>query len=198
MSVRAKLSSYGPNIGSRGVELSFYAVYEGNAELQQITENAIFGNATPNASLTLVGDIVPKDMKSDEEYFVDLTDHSVPHGWMILGTYEERFRSAFNPNYPEGPTRFRYDIRSEGSWRGSFDLSVLNPDAIEWMDRHKTGIFAVRLARGRRSDREIAIREAQVEEMREQFARNDRLTPEEREFYLSSYVRKLAIAKGEI
>ena len=210
MSVRAKLILNPPNHGARGVELSFYAVYEGNAELQQITENAIFGNATPSATLSLVGDYMPNQIKGNEEYFVDLTDRAAPSGWIILGQYEERFRSAFNPNYPEGPTRYRYDITSEGPWRGSFDLSVQNPDAIVWMDEHKTGKFAVRLARGQRSDEEIALREQALkdteERVRENFRRRYRLNStggtETEDEHVAHYTaadrRKLAIARGEV
>lgn len=158
MSVRAKMTCGYTQKGARGVSLNFSAVFEGSEELQAISENAIFGKATPSAFLNLVGPFDVERFKTNEEYYIEIWDcmDPLPHwGTPILATASATlvYRSELDPNYPDRHA-FKYGFMAPNS--GMLDLTILNKDAVDWLDTHDDFEVVIRLARGRRSDAEIA------------------------------------------
>ena len=213
MSVRAKMRCTWIREGQVGCTITLDAVYEGTNELQQISENAIFGDATPSGSLTLV---VPQDradkFKRDEEYYIDMDPQDPARGRptdaiMHWGGYLA-FRADQNTNYPDSPIEFRYVFDGVG---GGLSVHVKNPTAIKWMDENGEVLLSIKLARGRKSDEEIAMREKLLADQERtlhqyypQYAENHRRNggePESLQEYVARntqiYRQRLAWSRGE-
>ncbi len=214
MSVRAKMSCGSIDRGQIGTSLNFSAVYEGSEELQGISENAIFGKATPAGWLNIVGPADADRFKPQNEYYVDMV--AIGGGASISGDVSLVkspatlvYRSDPDTNNPEAPVQFRYGM--ERPFSGMLDLRIANPAAIAWLDGHRDVDVMIREVRGRRSTEEIALREAEVERMagyaRDEYGKKstDRYTNVDPTHSLEEHVarrtepyrRKLFIAKGE-
>lgn len=160
MTVRAKLLCGWGERGKVGSYAHFNAVYEGSEDLQLVSENSIFGSATPTANLSLTGDV--PSFKVGEEYYVDIfsTEETRPDdlGFLLVATLRKTYRSALNPNLPKNPISFRFAIEGGGHCdvAGEFNMAIANPSAIEALDDGRYFVMGVKLARGRRSDAEIA------------------------------------------
>lgn len=224
MSVRAKMQCTSIIPGQRGNCLYLSAVWEGSEALQKISENAIFGDATPSGGLQLVSDALrTTDWTPNEEYYIDLLSfdpaeqakvRTVP---MVMVSARLVYRSALDPNMPSMPISFRWAI-DESTWSGQLDMSIKNPGAIAWLDEHERIELSVRLARGRRSDAEIAVLQAMFDQEAE---RAEKIWSNPPSYYdpkrapvaagapdatkayfvcwmTSNIARKLAIARGEV
>lgn len=211
MSVKAKFYCQHVQPGVVGAVYSFQAVFEGSTELQRISENAMFGDATPNGWMDLSMKEAGQFVK-DEEYFVHvdaITD--VPHRGIAWCAARLAFRADDNPNYPDSLIEFRYTF---AGIEGSLKMGVRNPAAIQWLDDHEEVWVSIGLARGRRSDAEIALLEKQLEELipmwrsgvNNQYARYERERLGIESETVDEYVarssaplrRRIAIARGEI
>jgi hypothetical protein len=212
--------------GKVGRQVYMSAVYEGSTELQLISENAIFGDATPCGNLRLTGD-VPNPFAEGEEYYLDLfapTEQWQRDGAQLELQAQKVFRSAVDPNFPTGHVTFRFALGFEGGVAGELDMAIANPAAVEALDDSRYFRFVVRLARYRASDKEIDIRAGLLADAEAYYGKEwDKPEPSKstwqyaawrkisgapdaaqctREEYIAHYTRdlrrKLAIAKGEI
>lgn len=184
--------------GHKGASAGFNAVWEGSAELQKVSENAVFGDSTPSGSLELFGDIPLEKLEHNEEYYIDLVADenrgsapSIMALWMNLV-----YQSKVNPNLPDNPINFTY-APADSSFGGTLRMAVKNPDAVLWMEGNPKVVVTVRLARGRRSDAEIAVREGMIADWKTNvdYAAN---SPEAYDRHLKDLERQAAIARGEI
>jgi|SRR6185312_2149005 len=224
MAVRAKMCCTTLTKGEHGSQMFMSAVYEGSTELQKISENAIFGDATPCGNLHLSG-ALPEGFEEREEYYLDLAEAGSParDGEIVEMPARKVFRSAFDPNFPASHIVFRFAL-GDGDIRGELDMSIANPAAIEMLDGETEYRFAVRLARYRAGAEEIAIREKMLADMEECWGKEwDKPEPVgdhwrkwawrsidqrqdspkvSREEYVAHYTRdlrrKLAIARGDV
>lgn len=153
--------------GQVGACLFLNAVYEGSPELQKISENSIFGDATPNGSVTLQCDtVLIEPFEHGEEYYVEFHDPDVNIAYglnaIMVMPVEKHFRSEDNPNFPSS-IQYRLTPIVPGVG-GSISMTICNPPAIAFLDEVSHPIMVIRKAVGRRSDAEIAIRERMLEE----------------------------------
>lgn len=210
--IRAKMHPSGWSAkGKVGSLINLQAVYEGSSELQAISENSVFGNATPAGNLELAGDF-PLDLFSTdttEEYYVDIwadTDE-FPDDALMAVPMRKVFQSEANPSYPSQQIQFRYSSLGK-LISGQVYLSIANPVAIEILSdpKYDVVVVLVRLARGRRSDAEIAEREKLLinqEKHAHQWVRTSHKekTQEEQEAIIQQFIKpykiKLARARGE-
>lgn len=164
MSVRAKMSPGSFSPGKRGAEFYLSAVYESDGELRKVSENAIFGDATPCGNLHISGDLdVSKFPIADEEYYVDLLDELPAGGAVVPYIVTLPVRKIYQSDQGNLPNvNFRFII--EGGFYGSLQLTIHNPHAIGWLDSRDHLILGLMLVRGRRSDVEIAARQRQLEQ----------------------------------
>ena len=218
MPVRCKMSPQGAvDRGAKGAQLCLGAVYEGSDDLMRVSENAIFGNSTPTGNLQLHGDFpVEKFSQSwHEEYYVDMHepgDIAALMGSDYLITFPARKFYQSQPathNANESPcVTFRYAPLGDVS--GCLWLGIKNPAAVEWLDSRENLVIGIKLARGRRSDAEIALREKQLEDgikaskaywekNKDHYLRNDPSATEEKHVFAQTehYRRKLELARGE-
>lgn len=158
MTVRAKMTCNSGSTGD-GVWLRFGAVFEGSAELQKISENAIFGDATPSGMLTLDAADFGGPFQNGEDYYVDLrsTEPTTP---VLL---KRRLRLAyFTPPadrdlHGNGIMAFFRWISTEPR-NAQLEMGIRNPAAIEALDTWAEPWMSITLATGRKSDVEIALR----------------------------------------
>lgn len=212
MAVRAKMFLTMGDLNSKGqAEASFQAVYEGGAALQKVSENAIFGEATPNGYLNVVGYYLDR-LKRGEEYYIEIIgaedERAAAHAPDCLFWVYARccYQSDRSPDRPNLPISFRY-VNTTQTPEPTIDLrlAVVNPPAVEWLAENPFVKVGIRLALGRRSDAEIAAREAHLVEyeafLRQCYARGSHHAGQTEADYveagLAPYRRKLAIAKGE-
>lgn len=175
-------------IEDRGM-VNLAGVYEGSQELQALTENAIFGEATPAAWGQLGPDGVAV-LKSGEEYYVDLMDQLDHHGnYLLVKQVRRSFRSAC------GAGRVQYRFVGIAGDPANLEQTVANDKAIEMLDRLEEGWFGIKVAIGRRPDAEIALRQALIEQhIKDGFYRKS--NPDIYEAQLVDLRRKLARAEG--
>lgn len=213
--VRAKMQAQLMK-GQHGHKLWFNAVWEGSMELQGVSENAIFGNSSPSGSLTLDAPMFPEVVArfvNHEEYFVDLfpsveeSDRWEGHDKnkrIISVAVRKTYRSEFNPSWAEHPITFR--LVSLGYAPSDvvvqFEISITNPRAIEALDQYDQPYLAVRLARGRRSDAEIALRQKMLDDvlatpLQEAADPKNNYYRDARASWVADLTHKLALAKGE-
>lgn len=145
--------------GVKGAYAAFNAVYESNPELQKISENAIFGDATPNGNLALTGEFAVEKIIEltpvNDEWYIDL-DEKLPGGASILTT---PLRLAFQgePSQGSGLTDFRWV--GLGDVHVVLQMSIANPKAVAWLsDRHQV-FMTLRHCDGLRTPDEIKILE---------------------------------------
>lgn len=210
-SVRCKMTHNGvAQRGDKGAQIYMNAVYEGGGELQKISENAIFGEATPCANLALHGDFpVEAFQERDEEFYIDIyaVDAKPARGDFIL-CFPAR-KSYQHYDQVNGHYQFRF--APLGEVHGDLSMYVHNPVANAWLVEHDDVVVVIRLARGRRTDREIELRQKQLDDALvsagEQWERNAEFHKKNnpdltREEYVENWVRghrrKLARAKGEL
>lgn len=182
MTVRCKMTASSV-IGRVGKAVNFNAVYEGSTELQGLSENAIFGNASPSGYMTIVGDVDAPffreptqdyDPRAGDEFYIDLDRRGdeTAHDALFQVAVIKAFESKPNPNFPDNPTEFRY-VNIDGPISVSFGISVKNPVAIEMMQKIGIGVLTVRSALCRRSDKEIALHkanyDAQVQRLKQDY-----------------------------
>ena len=112
--VRCKMTAQRQNGAAGSIRLWFNAVYEGSSELQKISENAIFGDASPSGSAHIDGsqEILGR-FDHDEEYYIDFREgggtkigDGAPDVLLVVDM-KRSFRSAPNPNFPDH-NEFRY------------------------------------------------------------------------------------------
>jgi hypothetical protein len=164
MIVRAKMSLQNSSRGEKGTEVFLGAVYEGSNELQQVSENAIFGEATPSGSLSLHGDFSEFPFRRGEdgecpEFYIDLvpSGRTQPGGSFILAV---PVRMAFysGPSY-QGSTISSFRYVSDGPISVNLYLGIANPDAVKSLAQMDQARMVIRLCDGRRSAAEIAVLE---------------------------------------
>lgn len=208
--VRAKMQASKAK-GIKGNGLALNAVYEGDSELQKISENAQFWNASPSGYFNLIVDEATADrFENQEEYFIDMYPSADPPlsmaavAGLLRVTMHKRFRSDPNPNFPDGSTQFRLFSSTPGV-DGDFSITIQNSTAIAFLDQSDVFTFIAHKAIGRRSDAEIAILRRKVDEsvkfFREHLEKAVKETdPTRRNYdygYIVMYARKrLARAEG--
>lgn len=157
--IRAKMyCSSAANAGRPFTSLT--AVYEGSSALQKISENAIFGDATPNGSLRLDTADYGR-LANQEEYYIDLQATEPKHA----GLLKRRMRQTFRSDYDQSETplvQFRF-VSTEPQ-DANLELGIRNPAAVEYLDCHRDLWLTIVLASGRKSDEEIALRQAALAE----------------------------------
>lgn len=195
-SIRAKLSSGGIELGDRGKTVSFNAVYEGTTELSELSENAIFGKATPAGYVQLTGADLP-DFKRDEYYF-DLLPEAPEDRDGILYSFKVRMAFRKEWNVSGGHNRYtdnRFAVL--GDINGSMSLTIYNPVANEFLAANEELYVTIRKARGRRSDAEIELRRKELEKQIANVRNyNKDATDEMVAQYTAEHRRKLEIAEG--
>lgn len=203
MTVRAKMTLSNVEEGSVGFGLHFGAVYEGSNELQAMSENAIFGKATPMGTAVLFGrDCIAA---GDEFYFDFLAPDDVANGSpLILADVRKTFRGWYNRDQPNQLDRFNFAVTS-AHCSGSIQLSIANAVASEYFDRNQIFQLAITRAGGtRRSDAEIALRRDMLEKARANpWSRRAGASPDElaqidrnEAAYIVGLEKKLARAEG--
>ena len=206
MTVRAKFYCHHIAPGATGRGISLGPVYEGSNELQKISENAIFGDATPGGSLHLAGPHL-EHFQEGEEYYIDLFQpgeapavdgHVVTHCSVV-----KVFRSAPRRPDQEWPKtdELRFVARAGSGWDLTLAMSIANPAAVAYLDQHEAFDITIRLAVGnRRSDAEIALREQMLDLAKKTVEMNpgtDEVHRASQQRHIASLERKLARAKGE-
>lgn len=201
--VRAKMNCSSAVAGKIGKICEFDAVYEGSPELQKISENAIFGDATPSGQMTIIGGGLTFIEKGDE-YYIDL--YPMGHVDEPKQCYRENvlkiFRSGIRPdtNEPWQPVQFRFN-GARGGAQISLYMAIANPAAVAFLDDSDGFAIVVHRASGRRSDEEIALRQKMVDDARADLekldpANKDAWRKTSLESYIAGLEKKLARAKG--
>lgn len=217
MIIRSKLSVGSVERGHRGAQLWCNAVYEGSAELQRISENAIFGDATPNGQLNMTGDFeiaqfepVPipgTEWKEPREIYVDLMPQGEPVGgdFIVRVPVHKAFQSAVG-QYAHAAQLVNFRYVSDGQINAQLTLGVHNPPAIQTLDELDHAMMVVRICDGRRSAAEIVVLEQLVARDEAQARTNGMPSYYEAQGWdierwvahaSSSNRRRLARAKGE-
>jgi len=168
--IRAKLAYQNAMVGTKGGTVTLSAVYEGNPKLQKISENAIFGDATPSGSLYLSGDFPVHEFIGNDsfnEYYVDIFDAGHPvsdtalFSFAAIKTYHAE-ADRNNPGYPRTVT-----LAAQGTVHGQLNMGIANPLATHWFEEHDNVVVSVSRVTGPRSveEREFfeeAIAEAEL------------------------------------
>lgn len=173
MTVRAKMTLGGSVAKGRiGKYVYLNAVYEGSTELQELSENAKFGNATPNGNMTISGDFDypfffsdPKegyDPRSGDEFYIDITNRGEDDGKNALVTFDvvKTFEGKTNPNFPNNGIEFKFASIESIPVYMSFGMVVKNPDAIKMLQAMGVCTLTIRSALVKQSDKVIAIHKA--------------------------------------
>lgn len=163
MTVRSKMTCNTGQTGD-GVWLRFGAVYEGNTALQNISENAIFGDATPSGLCNLdPADIGP--FQNGEDYYLDLTVAEPTHPVLL----KRRLRLSYST--PELDRDLHgYGVMAHYRWisiearNAHLEMGIRNPAAIDALDTWAEPWLSIVLASGRRSEAEIELRRAALAE----------------------------------
>ena len=209
MNVRAKMSANNAYRGQRGAEAYFSAVYEGSAELQKISENSMFGDATPSGNLSLIGDFAPEQFQQNPgtyeapEFYIDLIPPGSDAGDFVL---KVPVRKAFQSVQYQATSITAFRFVSDGALQANLYLGIINPKAVGALDAIDHADMVIRVCDGRRSEAEIAVLEkmlAQEIKNAEIHGENARYRNdgESLEHYVERFTRstrrKLARAKGE-
>lgn len=178
--------------------LNLSAVYEGNADLQRLTENAIFGEATPSGFLSLSGPGLG-DFETGEEYYLDLVRPDVSviaERYIVSLPIKLAYR---NVNLPGENAQYRFVQHHSLTVREAvLTMGVNNPAAIQTLDAHMEWRLCICKAVGRRSDAEIELRKKALAEAEAYVAsRGSTMTDAHTEAYLSGFRKKLARAEGK-
>lgn len=194
MIVRCKMTCQANKRGMIGGHVQLNAVYEGSSELQKLSENSIFGDATPNGNMDLSG-LATERFIDGEEYYIDfLGAGELPEtSGDETAAFRMRkiFRSQFDPNWPNHAS-FRFAVE-DSSRGGSGYLQIVNPEAVAELDKHDIFNVKIHPAVGRRSDAEIAFLEKKLEETLHLYRAT---TEEERERAADYWRKKITRAKG--
>lgn len=195
-SVVAKLQNNGAERGKAGAYAYLGAVYEGSAELQAISENAIFGNASPSGQLNLYGDLPIEQFGfSQDEFYVHLDEEPVTRpGVFMHFTLHKTYESAFNPNCPTNPITYRWAVG--GPCRGDFYLGVVNPAATSLLSARDMWHGSIRMAIQKQSDEFIQLLEKKLAADMEMYSKCNTDSAVVKRYTLTLR-RKLARAKGE-
>lgn len=169
--------------------VSLAGVYEGSRELQTISENAIFGRATPAAWGSLGPDAAA--LMTVDEYYLDLFPEGQGAGDYILTRTLTRTFTAPCGEIP----RIQYRYAAMEGDPVSLELIVANPAANATMADLVDVCMGVKLARGRRSDEEIALRQQLLDDWVDGGTYLDS-HPEQYENQRAYLERKLHIAQG--
>lgn len=152
--IRCKMQAH-KEAGAIGSNISLNAVFEGSIELQKMSENSLFGDATPNGTCQLGHDAFDK-IEEGEEYYIDMDPEYLPAVPYMVAQYW--VRKAYRSQPYGDVVAFRF--AEIGGRALNLQISVKNPAAIEALDWANEFHLRVSLARGgRRSDEEIALRE---------------------------------------
>jgi len=173
MTVRAKMTVGGSVAKGRiGKYVTLNAVYEGSTELQELSENAVFGNATPNGYVSIAGDFDmpflfsdPKegyDPRASDEFYVDLDNRGEARKEDALAQFDvvKAYESAPNPKYPDYGTEFRFVGVDSLPAQVQFGMTVRNPAAIAMLQGMGVCTLTIRSALKRQSEKVIAIHKA--------------------------------------
>lgn len=198
MGIRAKMKVSHGERGRSGATINFSAVWEGSQELQGLSENAMFGNASPSGHLGLDGPEVPfEKFDRKDEYYVDVWDDGRDAGeYLISFPVRKVFQSAHQATSPGSPVQFRFAAMAVVT--AMFSIGIANPHAIGWLDDKENLTMGLKLARGRRSDREIEIRKKMLEEFVQSSLKNKYFTdnPGQRDEMIARLERDIRLAEG--
>jgi hypothetical protein len=142
--------------------MRFGAVYEGSKELQGISENAIFGDATPSGSLQLDPADYSNRFTNGEDYYIDLSLIEPREGVLLKRKMRLSYVTPEADRCPDCMVQFRY-ISTE-VYNAHLEMCIRNPVAIEALVSHAELWLSIQVASGRRSDAEIALREKALAE----------------------------------
>jgi hypothetical protein len=194
--------------GAKGAEVYFSAVYEGSAELQKISENSVFGDATPNGQLNLVGDFPceiyrPVDGGNAREFYIDLEPQGGDASDFVLKVPVRKAFQSEPTQYQSTMVTFRYV--SDGAVLANLSLSIANPKAIGMLDPLDRADMIIRICDGRRSAAEIAVLEQMLANDEANARTNGVPSYYQKDFTLEQWIeratahnrRRLALAKGE-
>lgn len=152
MLVRSKLVA---TLNADGVHL--HGVYEGSNELQAISENAIFGEATPAAWGTLGPEAA--GVLGRDEYYLDMfRDGEGAGGYLLTRVLTRTYRSDI------GQGRVQYRFAAMEGDPVHLEYVIANPKANAALADHELVFMGMKLARGRRSDEEIALRQKMLDD----------------------------------
>jgi len=186
--------------GAVGHNVNMSAVYEGTPELQKISENAIYGDATPSGELHLQGIDIGR-VEQQEEYYVDLIpglNKAAPPESIFAVHVTKVFRSP--PAKPGEEQYYVPQFRFNGMTNlanATLYMSVRNPSAIAMLDAEDTYLLTIRKAVGRRPEEEIILRAAEVDKARALVpGQTWGGTEEQLAAYIAELEKKLARAKG--
>ena len=200
MSTRGKvyLNHVSPTQDGLGSIYSFYFVWEGNTALQALSENAMFGNATPGGDFTITATKGILPLVEKEEYYIDL--HKSPYKWdghLVTATVKQTFRSVKDPKATNDQFRWTGNLDGdEVEGHANLAMSIANKYATNSLDEQDQWYMTVSLARpGRRNDEEIVLREFEVERAKKiEFGPGREQAKAD---YIASLEKKAAIARGE-
>jgi len=162
MSIRSKMHPGWAQRGANGAIINFSAVYEGDGRLQAISENSIYGDATPCGNVDIAGEFPVEQFKTgyDNWYFVDLVQADQEPNARAILRFPVTLAYRSEPN--GGAVAFRYAI--QGELRGMVVQHIKNPGAIEWLDGREMLICEIIPHYGRASEAEIAVRQQMLDE----------------------------------
>lgn len=161
MTVRAKVvATNSSHDGKNYLYLS--GVYEGSTEMQKLSENYAFGDATPALHFSLEG-VLPV-LDGDDEYYVDFigVDESPEargqiSGYLMLLDVRKSYRSEPPRERTEGHyDSYRFVTEGDSVVIANLQMSVRNQTAVEYLDKYDNFVIGLRPARGKRSAVEIA------------------------------------------
>jgi hypothetical protein len=186
--------------GAIGSNVNMGAVYEGTPELQKISENAIYGDATPSGELQLQGIDIGR-IDQNEEYYVDLIpdfNKAASPASLFSVHVEKVFRSP--PAKPGEEQYYVPQFRFNGTTtraNATLYMGVRNPAAIAMLDAENIYLLTISKAVGRRPEEEIILRVAEVEKAKALVpGKTWGGTEEQLAAYIAELEKKLARAKG--
>lgn len=176
MTVRAKMTVGGSVAKGRiGKYVTLNAVYEGSTELQELSENAAFGNATPNGYVSLSGDFDlpflvsdPKqgyDPRQGDEFYIDLDVRGEANSANALAQFDvvKAYESLPNPKGPDSGTEFRFVGIDSLPIQVQFGMTVRNENAIKMLQAMGVCTLTIRSALVKQPDKVIAIHKARYD-----------------------------------